>query len=290
MRNLFLTFEFKHDPVTKQLLQLEHAKLYFSKTGTGDRVLLAFHGFGQSSEVFTALSSSLSDSYTTYQFDIFFHGNSEWGSGEQPLEKEFWNRLMKKFLNEQSISTFSLLGFSMGGKFVLATLEAFPDCVKEVFLLAPDGIKTSMWYSLATYPVALRNLFKSMIKKSNRFHAIANSAFRIGLIDQGILRFVESQMNTEEKRKRVYYAWVVFRHLKFNMASIARIINENNIRLVMILGKFDKVITEKNMRNLLHKVKDYQLETLEAGHNAVVGASIPILSKNSYSKAGKANT
>lgn len=265
--------------MTKLLLELDQAKLNFIKTGTGNRVLLAFHGFGQSSEVFNKLAASLSATYTTYQVDIFFHGDSEWGFDQKPLEKEFWSRLMRKFLEEHSISTFSMLGYSMGGKFVLATLEAFPENVKEIFLLAPDGIKTSMWYSLATYPVALRNLFKSMIKKPNRFNTLANSVFRLGLIDKGVLRFVESHMNTEEKRNRVYYAWVVFRHLKFSMPAIAGIINENNIRLVMILGKFDKVITAKNMDALLQHVKHYQLEIPDTGHNGVIGASIKILNK-----------
>lgn len=268
-----------------QLLQLEHAKLYFTKIGTGDRTLIAFHGFGQSGHVFNELSVSLSDSYTVYLIDIFFHGNSEWGLGEQPLEKEFWNLLMKKFLDAQSITTFSLLGFSMGGKFALATLEEFPDRVKEIFLLAPDGVKTSAWYSFATYPIALRNVFKSTIKKPQRFNAIATFAVRTGLIDKGIFRFAESQMNTEEKRKRVYYSWVVFRHLTFSMNAIAKLINHHNIILVMILGKFDKIITAENMKTLLRNVKNYQLEIPDTGHNGVIEASIPIL-KN-YSSAGK---
>lgn len=262
-----------------QLLQLEHAKLSFTRTGKGGQTLIAFHGFGQSSEVFKDLAISLSDTYTVYLIDIFFHGSSTWESGEQPLEKPFWNALINKFLHEQSITTFSLLGFSMGGKFALATLEAFASQVKEIFLLAPDGIKTSMWYSLATYPVSLRKLFRSMIQKPQRFHAVANFAFRMGFIDKGILRFVESQMNTEEKRKQVYYSWVVFRHLTFDMNLIANLINQHAIRLVMILGKFDKVITAKNMNLLLRQVKTYQLETPETGHNGVIAASIKILNK-----------
>lgn len=260
-----------------QLLQLEQAKLFFTKTGTGDRVLIAFHGFGQSNQAFHTLASELSDIYTLYAFDIFFHGQSSWSLREQPLEKDFWSRMMNKFLEEQSISGFSLLGFSMGGKFALATLEAFPERVEKIFLLAPDGIKTSMWYSLATYPVALRNLFKSMIQKPQRFNAIARFAHRIGLIDKGILRFTESQMNTVEKRERVYYSWVAFRHLTFDMNVIAQLIHQHNTKLIMILGKFDKIITLKNMQSLLQKVKQYELEILEVGHNGVIDASIKIL-------------
>jgi pimeloyl-ACP methyl ester carboxylesterase len=266
--------------VITRLLQFEQATLSYTKTGNGTNVLFAFHGFGQNAQSFNKVSESLSDRYTIYSFDIFFHGNSQWGYHEQPLEKKFWNRLIQKLLSEESIQEFSVLGFSMGGKFALATLEGFPTHVKEVFLIAPDGVKTSMWYSLATYPVALRNLFKSTISKPQRFNAIANFAYRTRLIDKGILRFVESQMNTEQKRQRVYLSWVVFRHLSFNMTEVSKIINQQAIKLIVIVGRFDKIITSRNMTKLTALVPHVQLEVIEAGHNSVVDASVSILKNN----------
>lgn len=287
IRNYFSFLDFKHHRVTKHQLQSEHATLHFTKTGNGERTLIAFHGFGQTGEAFHALADALSDRYTVYLFDIFFHGKSEWRLNEHPIEKKTWKLLMESFLTGHSISNFSVLGFSMGGKFALATLEAFPEHAKEIFLLAPDGIKTSLWYSLATYPIMLRKLFKSMITHPNRFTSIARFAHRAGLIDKGILRFVESQMNTEEKRRRVYYSWVVFRHLKFDMTAIANTINRYAIRLVLVAGKFDKVITIQNMKLLLDKVKVYELATPDTGHNGVIEASIPALTGSTYSSAGK---
>lgn len=263
-----------------QSFTFERSVLHYSKIGTGKQILLAFHGFGQNTSVFSKLAESLSHTYTLYVMDIFFHDKSEWGYGEQPLEKAFLKRLLTEFLSKHSIDHFSVLGFSMGGKFALAATEAFPERVKELILLAPDGIKTSMWYSLATYPVALRKVFKSMIHKPERFKAVANFVFRTGLLDKGIQRFVESQMNTEEKRNRVYLSWVVFRHLTFTTTSIADIINKNKIRLVLIIGKFDKIITAKNMKGFLAKVDTYQLEIPPTGHTGLLEASIDILNKN----------
>lgn len=268
--------------MAKQLLQIEQGTLHFTKTGNGARILLAFHGFGQNGHVFNELATALADDYTVYLFDVFFHSDSEWHLDEQPLEKHTWISIIDQFLHAHSISTFSVLGFSMGGKFALATLEGFPDRIQEIFLLAPDGIKTSAWYSLATYPVILRKLFKSMITHPNRFEVIARTAHRLGLIDKGILRFVESQMNTVEKRTRVYYTWVVFRHLTFNMAKLAHLINQYQIRLVMIVGRYDKVITAKNMNALLKKVSVYSLFIPETGHNGVIDASIKILKNKDY--------
>jgi len=243
--------------------------LGYEKWGNGRKSLLLFHGYGQSREVFKNYKL---DEYTFYSVDLFFHGESIWTKGEEPLEKEEWQQLIAKLLSENNIQNFSVLGFSMGGKFALATLEAFPERVKDIILLAPDGIKTSLWYSLATYPVALRKVFRSLIGNHRRFLRIAETSKRLGLIDKGVLRFVETQMDSEEKRRRVYYSWVVFRHLEFDLDEIADLINANEINLQLYVGRFDKIITAENMERLISRVPRAHFEILSAGHNNLIGA------------------
>jgi pimeloyl-ACP methyl ester carboxylesterase len=257
-------------------------KLHFTKSGNGRKILLAFHGFGQDHHAFVGLSKKLAEDFTVFAFDMFFHGKSEWNKREEPLEKSFWKGLLLEFLKQHQIDRFSLLGFSMGGKFVLSSLEAFPEKIDRIFLLAPDGIKTNAWYSLATYPLALRSLFKSMILKPKRFQFIATLAHKIGIIDKSVLRFTESQMNTEAKRQCVYFSWVVFRHLKFKMSMIAHLINSNNIDLTVIVGKYDIIITTKNMDQLLKKLPKHTLEILDVGHNGLLSKwmALPSRSQN----------
>ncbi|MBK5278303.1 MAG: alpha/beta hydrolase [Bacteroidia bacterium] len=262
-----------------QFLDLQHTRLYFTKVGNGEKNLLMFHGFGQDHHAFNKLEEQLHGQYTVYAFDIFFHGKSQWLEGEEPLEKPFWKELISDFLTQYRIENFSMLGFSMGGKFVLATLEAFPERIEQIFMLAPDGIKINFWYSLATYPSSVRYIFKSMIDHPQRFKAVENIAAKIGLINKTMARFVESQMDTPEKRKRVYHAWVVFRHLKFDMVSIAKIINVNKIKTTVIVGRYDKIITARSMDKLLSKLDDFTLEILETGHNGVIQESIKVLGK-----------
>lgn len=257
----------------------KNCSLAYQKSGHGEKVLLLFHGFGQHHKVFETLTEALSPQYTLYAFDLFFHGHSKW-IDETPLEKETWREIMIQFLAENKIERFSVLGFSLGGKFTLATLELFPDRIGQVFLLAPDGIKTNFWYSLATYPLLLRRFFKSMILKPGRLHAITSILHTLRVVNNGLLRFAESQMDTQEKRERVYYSWVVFRHLKFEMKTIAGLIQDYSIQLTLIVGKHDKIITTENMNQLLRYLKDYQLEVLDTGHNGVIAGSIPVLSKS----------
>lgn len=260
-------------------VKYKNSTLAYQKSGHGEKVLLLFHGFGQNKQIFNELAQSVHDQYTLYAIDLFFHGNSQWSKGEVALEKKEWLEIMTQFLAENKVERFSVLGFSLGGKFALATFELFPTRIDQLFLLAPDGIKTNFWYSLATYPLLLRNFFKSMILKPGRLHSLTSILHTLKIVDNGLLRFARSQMDSREKRERVYYSWVVFRHLKFDMKEIAALLLKYSVRLTLIAGKHDKIITTENMQRLLRHVRDYQLEILDTGHNGVIDGSIKVLSK-----------
>jgi pimeloyl-ACP methyl ester carboxylesterase len=268
-----------HSP-ENQVFEFQKAQLHFHKTGKGKKILLAFHGFGQTKQHFLLFAQSLRDTYTVYSFDLFYHGMSFWHEREKPMKKEFWKHLMEIFLKEHNIDRCSLAGYSMGGKFVLATLEAFPEKVEKIILIAPDGIKTSFWYSLATYPVWVRKLFRSMIINPKPFYLLIGTLSKTGMMDKGIVKFANSQMNTREKRRRVYYSWVVFRCLHFKMKKIASLINDHNIEVDMFLGKYDKMITLNNMQKLLKHIKYYKLHVLECGHNTLIDEVSSFYAKN----------
>lgn len=177
---------------------------------------------------------------------------------------------MHQFLTQEGITEFAMAGFSMGGKFALATYESFHHQITDFILLAPDGIKTSFWYSLATYPIAIRAVFKSIILHPNRLYRLTKVLRLMRLMDAGLLRFAESQMNTEEKRRRVYYSWVYFRHLTFNQNQLAQLLNKNKIHFCLVTGKHDKVITSQNMAGFLKKIERKIAIEINSGHNDLI--------------------
>jgi pimeloyl-ACP methyl ester carboxylesterase len=255
---------------TYSYIHYNNSKLFYTKSGAGKKALLLFHGFGQDHRAFQSWAEILKEQYTLYSFDLFFHGQSSWASREA-LEKGDWKEIITLFLQQENIAEFEIAGFSMGGKFAMATLEAFPDQIKKMTLLAPDGVKTSFWYRLATYPIAIRALFKSMILHPSRLYRTTKALRSFGLVDKGLLRFAESQMDTEEKRKRVYFSWVYFRHLKFDLNKIASLLNERQIPFTLIVGQHDKVIQAKNMEAFLKKINSKRFEVIDAGHNDLIG-------------------
>jgi pimeloyl-ACP methyl ester carboxylesterase len=254
----------------EDIINHSNAKLKCVKTGSGPEVMLLFHGFGQDHRAFKTFLQNPSEEFTYYNFDLFFHGESEWNRGESPIEKDFCTAIFQKFLADNKIEKFSITAFSLGCRFALACIEAFPNRIEKVYLMAPDGIKTSFWYTIATYPWMFRKIFKSMIKHPFSFKIIAHSLYELHLADKSLLKFAEHQMNTLEKRKRVYYTWVVFRHLKFNLQHLSKLINENNIYVTLIAGKKDAVIKAKDTSGFVQKLKNGKVEILNTGHHGIL--------------------
>lgn len=250
--------------------EFEGAKLHWWRWGSGPQNLLAFHGFGQHGQHFQPFAQALGPAYTLWSFDMFFHGQSVWPDPNKPLDREFWCRLISAFLIEKNIARFELCGYSMGGKFALATLELKASQVDRLLLIAPDGIRTSFWYSMATYPSWARRFFRSMVEKPEPFYKLVHHLERYRLMDKGILRFADWHMSNTEKRMKVYNSWTVFSPLRFNMRHIASLITSHGITLEMYLGRYDKIMTPEGMQRLLRHLKDYKLEILNTGHSGLI--------------------
>ncbi|MFT6035468.1 MAG: pimeloyl-ACP methyl ester carboxylesterase [Marivirga sp.] len=251
--------------------------LHYKILGSGRHAMLAFHGYGQSATFFESLADKLGKEYTIYAFDLFFHGDSYWSDTEIALEKPDLKAMLQEVLTKHSIEQFAVCGYSMGGKFALASLEFFPSQINQCLLIAPDGIKTSFWYSLATYPHWFRNIFKQIIKNPQLFYKITTYAKKIGIVDKSILKFATSQMKTQEQRERVYFTWVIFRHLKFSMREISDIINQQAIPTIMVTGSYDKIITSKNMHQLLQYLANFEEVVLPTGHNQLIAETADYL-------------
>jgi pimeloyl-ACP methyl ester carboxylesterase len=255
-------------------LQFKGSQLHYISTGNGNQTLLFFHGFGQDHSIYLPLVQALSGHFRLFIFDLYFHGDSHWPQGEQTLEKSDWKETIQLFLDNQHIENFSVAGYSLGGKFALATLESFPEKCRRIFLLAPDGIHTSYWYSLATCPILLRKFFKSLILKPNRFTTIAGFLNKLNLVDKGLIRFADYQMNTVAKRERVYYSWVVFRHLSFNTKKLRDIINTHHIDATIIVGKYDNVIRPENVQPFARTLNNCRFEIVNSGHSGLLTREI----------------
>lgn len=240
--------------------------MYYQVYGSGEHVVLAFHGYGQDHAHFSTIAGVLQPRVQLIAFDLFFHGRSVLHKKDMPLQKEFLARLLRTFLAQHQIKQFSLMAFSMGGKFALAILEYFPDQINRVLLVAPDGISTSFWYNVASYPGWLQGLFKRTVVRPARFFQFIDWLDKKRLVDSGLVKFAAWQMNSPQKRLRVYKSWVGFRPLTFDIRKIVRLLNSRQIQFTLILGEYDQVISGKRLQVFARSLQYGEVVVLKTGH------------------------
>lgn len=250
--------------------EINDSTLFYRKEGTGKKNLLLFHGFGQDHTAFDSARKALTSEYTCYSFDLYFHGGSVWPDEDVPVSKDEWKRSIGGFLQKNNIESFSMASFSIGAKFLLATLENFPEQTHEIFLIAPDGITINFWYHLATRSTIFRKIFKGITERPEKFFTLLKIAQKYGLVRKDVAVFARHQMRSPEKRWQVYRSWVAFRELHFPAQEAAMLINEHEIPVNILIGKYDYVIPQKRITPLLKYLRQYSLDIEEAGHHQLL--------------------
>jgi pimeloyl-ACP methyl ester carboxylesterase len=249
--------------------------LHYKKIGKSDKILLAFHGMGQDFSCFQKLAQTFENQYTTYLFDLPFHGESQ--VNEAIITKEIWKEYLDKFLHENQIQNFSIISFSMGGRFALATLEAFSERIQNAILLAPDGITEDPFYYSATRFNFTRKIFKKILKNNHKFHGFADVLSRAGIVHESVLKFAKMMVDTPEKQEQLYQSWVGFRTLNFDIEKLAQLIDNQQISVQLFMGKYDKLLPIHNVYPLTKRLKNAELITLESTHGRLVDKTIAYL-------------
>jgi pimeloyl-ACP methyl ester carboxylesterase len=262
-------------------------KLNYQKIGNGQKILLAFHGMGQDFLCFQNFAQTFENQYTTYLFDLPYHGKSVGINGDnyqenEVITKEIWKKYLEEFLEENQIQNFSIIAFSMGGRFALATVEAFAERIEELTLLAPDGITEDPKYILATRYGFTRKIFKSVIQNNKKYHSFANLLARTGIVHKKVVKFAKMMVDTPQKQEQLYQAWVGFHQLSFDIKNLAQLINNQGITVKIFMGKYDKLLPLNRIFPLTKRLKNVELIELEATHGKLIEKAIEYSRKSSF--------
>ena len=247
----------------------EGDRLAYYKLGYGPATLITFHGFGQNGRVFQPLNEAVGHRFTVFAIDLFFHGSSQYTNG-QLLTKTDWQRLIGAFLDGQRIDRFSLMGFSLGGRFALTTAEAFAHRLDGLILIAPDGITRTIWYRAATTPPLGRWLFRHGLRHLSVFNQMGHALVRIGLLNRTAMRFAELSLNTPQQRTLVYTTWTQFRLITPDIHEVSALLNRHPMRVRFFTGAFDRIVPGTYILPLTNRLRQYELTVLKTGHNHLI--------------------
>lgn len=244
--------------------------MYFKKTGSGSLVLLVFHGFGQDHAIFNDYLPLLSDKYTVYSFDIFYHGKST--RSDTPLTHEEWTAHFKRFLKAEKISRFSMLAFSLGGRFCISINKNFSQQIESFIMLAPDGIYTSFWYKMAgTYIGTV--IFKYYMSNEKRFNSLINLFSKLSIASPSLIKFAQKELGSQDRRVQVYKTWTFFRKLQMTRKDLKSCFSKNRKPIQIILGNLDTIVTVQDVRKRLKHFNNVEILTVRAKHGQMIDES-----------------
>lgn len=258
-------------------VDLQKGQLFYSKYEGGDKILIAFHGFGQDKKIFQDWAKHLTSEYTIYAFDIFYHGDSNRDYGK--LSKLEWKQYFDTFLEQEKINKFSLLGFSLGGRFAIASSLLFPSNTNQLILIAPDGIFLTIWFKLATHP-SIRWLFKYYMLRPEKLDRLLTFNDKYKITSPYLSDFVRKELGEEHNRKRVYISWNHFKSLGYSQKELIASFRKHSFDKHIILGSRDHIIKPAKILPIIDKVGDFKIDILPLKHHQLIKPEVAKLIAN----------
>ncbi|HLO72097.1 MAG TPA: alpha/beta hydrolase [Flavipsychrobacter sp.] len=261
-------------------ISLGKEKLHCLRTGSGSKLLLAFHGYGNSADMFMPFAAHLSE-YTIVSIDLPHHGNSSWPESLHLTEQHLTDLVLQLF-QQYSCDSISLMGYSMGGRVCLKIAELMPDKIDKIILLASDGLTFNTFYYFVTRTTPGRYLFRSFLSSPNRYMPVINWARKRNMIDASRHKFAMQYLNEAQERHFLLKVWPCMSLLIPDYKKLKTEITQHNIHISVYMGKFDKVIPV----NLAERFKEalsnanIELHILNKGHRLIDEDTLPIIAKS----------
>lgn len=249
--------------------QHKDINLFYRRIGSGERKIIAFHGFTKSSEDYLLFEDFCKKKYTIYAVDLFYHGKTtfkskEWKSFTKPQLKE----IFESFLEELKIERFEVLGYSMGGRIALFLLEQFAQRINHAYLLAPDGLKVNFWNWLVTSTKAGKGIYGLTISNPKIVHGISSTGQKLKLLPKSINKFLKINLKTKGMRLRIYRVWQLYRFITFKRKNLKTIIRKQNLKIDLLVGNKDPVVPPKMIKDFGNFVgSNVKVHIIKAGHD-----------------------
>ncbi|MDX2302483.1 MAG: alpha/beta hydrolase [Microscillaceae bacterium] len=251
-------------------IEYKYFKIHYKKIGSGPKAIIAFYGFGQDMSSYNCMIEQFNKYYTVYVPELFFHGHSIWKKNNLFLDKQIWKDFLRLLMEKEKIIEFSLIGFSLGAKLALVTLEAYPEKVRQLVLLAPDGIRENFWYKSAVRTLGGRLAFRFLRRYPKLLLISLKLLLRQGYLDKASHHFLSRLLQNPAQRAQLYNTWVLYRGIQVDIQKISQTIVEREIKPLIFLGKKDPWFTLHTIEPMVKRVSSVRVIFLDATHAQVI--------------------
>ena len=237
--------------------------------GNGPQKIIAFHGFGQDGGVFRVLQSQ-NPNLTIYAIDLPFHGETQVHDPNTVFRTSDVEELIQKLVDQQQLSDFSIIAFSIGARFAFPVITRFGNRITGIWLLAPDGIGRNLWFDIATSTSFGRLLFSWTLVVRKSLVSLANTLGTLGVLPKQTAQIVKNSLSTSAKANRVQSTWLSMRKLIFDRPKYNSGTTSNGAKINVVLGSNDTVIKSGPVKNAMNKLEGATIQMIDSSHSNLI--------------------
>ena len=255
-------------------VELPNGRLHYLRMGTGKRLLLCFHGYGNNAALFTAFESYLEREFTIISIDLPHHGRSEWDE-KVLLETQDMVELVGQLTTTFGVQKISLLGYSMGGRVCLTIASLVPQYIDKILLIAPDGLVFNPFYYFVTRTFIGKNLFKSFLTRPGKYLNLIEWLHEKKWIDSSRYKFAMYYISSEKDRRFLLKVWPGMSKIVPDRRKLQAACKKYQFPVFIFMGVYDRIIPVPHAEKFKRSFRNVHLFILEKGHRVFDATTLP---------------
>lgn len=258
-------------------ISVGNRQLHYLQTGSGNKLLIAFHGYGNTAAIFSDLCEALSSSYTCVSIDLPHHGKSVWD--DSGLTHEQTIVLIRDLMQRNGVSKVSLLGYSLGGRVCLKLAELLPESIDKIVLIASDGLRFNSFYYFLTRTISGKILFKSFLNNPQKYSIVIKAARKLGMVNELKYSFAMRYIHAAEDRAFLLKVWPCMSLLIPDMDILKQNVQKHRIGVGLFMGRYDNIIPVTMGESFKSYIPSCELVVVDKGHKVIDADTIPLIAK-----------
>ena len=257
----------------KELFNFKDFTVEYATFGQGSHPVIACHGFNRPLEDMGLLAPLLEEEEFIVSIHLFHQGRSvisESRDLEEGLRVEELVDLFFAIAMEFGSSSYSLFGYSLGGRVCLSVFEQAHASIPKMILFAPDGLYKNPFYQWAIHSKTGRATFRWVLNHYKTALKMVDAVRWLRLIPAKLHRFVHVHLGedrTETERWKIYNSWQTFKYCFPDLNQVAKGIRDSKTKFHLVMGRKDSVIKYKYAQNIMKPLGSGDaLITIDAGH------------------------
>lgn len=260
--------------MTDHYFENSFIKLHYYKFGTGAAHMLCFHGFGMHGKQFRVLEEKLGDKYTFWGFDLPFHKQTVLKDQTLPTIKKGYTKnqlteVVRAFCKHENITSFSVIGYSMGAHFATILVEEMPETINEYIVAAPSSLNPGALIRFFGKNKVGNKILEKLILNEKATFNLLRLFKKLRFIDTEVRNILYNEVATPELRFSLYGCFTSLRNLETDENKLIQSLKAYQIKSIFIFGKRDKNYGPAIGKAFFKKYSPTEIIILDENHEMI---------------------